>query len=160
MTVQSKFIAPLLVTLFSLGPVYAAGGVQLLNAVFKDEVVKTADGKTEHKLMPFQHIAPGETVVYVLTLKNQTAKPMDPPTISVPLQKDLEYISAGSGAVVPDVSVDGGKNFATLATLSIKLDGGTQRPARPADVTHIRWKFITAVKAGTEQKMSYTAKVK
>ncbi len=61
------------------------------------------------------------------------------------------------------VSVDGGKNFAKLETLTVTetVDGtSSTRPAEYKDVTHIRWTFTDPIANGQSGKLSFRAVVK
>ncbi len=156
----SQLFVPALVTCLAIGPVFAAGGVQLINAVFKDEIVKTVDGKTEHHIVPAKRFAPGESVIYRLTLRNQTAQAIESPTISAAVPPQLEYIATSPTSPVPQVSVDAGHSFGVLQNLTVKQDTGGTRPARAADVTHMRWTLPAPLKAASEAQISYSARVK
>jgi len=144
------------------GNVGAAGALQLSNEVFQEIEIKAPDGKIERKTVPAARVVPGTEVVYVITYRNDGDKPAEKVTVTNPVPKELEYVTAASiaGESAPDVSVDGGKNYGALSRLTVTSADGKSRPATSADVTHVRWALKSIVKPGDEGKVSFRAKLK
>jgi hypothetical protein len=66
----------------------------------------------------------------------------------------------GTSDTVAQVSVDGGKTFAPLASLIIREPDGADRAARPEDVTHVRWHLREPIAAGAQGKLSFRGVVR
>ena len=71
----------------------------------------------------------GDTVVLMLAWRSPQDRPF---TISSRVPRTLAF--RASGGEEPQVSVDGGRNWGTLAELRVR-----GRPATSTDVTHVRW---------------------
>lgn len=151
----------LAVSAFSwLGAAQAAGGMQLSNQVFQEIEVVGADGKPEHKTVPAATVVPGTEVFYVITYRNTGDKPADNVAITNPVPAELEYVSAVGPAPMNQVSVDGGRQYGALASLSVTGADGKPRPAQTADVTHVRWMLNTALAPGSGGSVSFKARLK
>jgi uncharacterized repeat protein (TIGR01451 family) len=143
-----------------LGPAHAAGGLQLSNQVFQDIDVIGADGKPGHKSVPAAMVVPGTEVFYVITYRNTGDRPADNVAITNPVPADLEFISVVGPAPGTQVSVDGGKQFGALTSLSVTGADGKPRAAQTADVTHVRWMLATALLPGSGGSVSFRARLK
>jgi uncharacterized repeat protein (TIGR01451 family) len=136
-----------------------AQNVKLTNAVFKEGEIKTANGKIEHKLLPANVITPGDKIIFIMGYSNIGTKAADRVTITNPVPPQVSYLG-GNTENEPTVSVDGGKAFGALATLTIKNADGLTRPARTSDVTHVRWQFARALTPGETGQVSYRGQLK
>ncbi len=136
-----------------------AQNIKLSNAVFKETEIKTASGKTERKLVPADVVTPGDRIVFVMGYSNAGDKPAEKVVITNPVPAQVTYLG-GVNDNEPIVSVDGGKSFAALATLTIKNADGTTRTARASDVTHVRWLIARAITSGETGKVSYRGQLK
>ena len=142
------------------GAAHAAGGLQLDNQVFQEIEVIGADGKLEHKTVPAATVVPGTEVFYVITYRNTGDQPADHVAITNPVPAELEYVAVLGPAPVNQVSVDGGKQYGALASLSVTDANGKSRPAQAADVTHVRWMLNTALQPGAGGAVSFKARLK
>ena len=61
-----------------------------------------------------------------------------PRLVTQPIPAGLRFAEARGRRVT--LSVDGGRHFGALADLSVPAASGDARPARPGDVTHLRWR--------------------
>lgn len=147
------------VALFWFGTLHAKAGLELKNEAFQEVVVKSPDGKVERKTVPASMVVPGTEVQYVVSYKNATDNTAGNVAIINPIPKELEYVSA-SGAGTAEVSVDDGKSYGPLATLTVSGTDGKARPAKPSDVTHVRWRFEAPLKPGDEGKVTFRARLK
>lgn len=136
-----------------------AAGVQLTNTVMRDVEQKAADGRVTHKKVVATNVAPGEAVSYVIAYKNDTAKPAERVAVVNPIPANLQFVSASDGA---DVSVDGGKTYGALETLTTRstLSPDVTRAAEARDVTHVRWRLANAITPGAAGEVSFQARVK
>jgi uncharacterized repeat protein (TIGR01451 family) len=135
-----------------------ASGVQLTNAVFKEVTAKSTAGKVETKLVLAGVVVPGDKVLFVMEYKNAGAKPAGNVLITNPVPSEVQYVGAKEGGE-PVVSIDSGKNFAALTTLTVRNADGSTRPARASDVTHVRWQ-ITKAMPGETGRVSFRGQLK
>jgi uncharacterized repeat protein (TIGR01451 family) len=140
-------------------PALAADTLELRNAVFQELDVKAADGTTHKERVPAAKVVPGTEVIYVITYHNVGKQPAADVVITNPIPDELAYRpEAGPGPnAAPEVSVDSGKTWGALASLTVKGPDGKPRPAQGGDVTHVRWKLAKPIKAGEEGSVSYRA---
>jgi uncharacterized repeat protein (TIGR01451 family) len=136
-----------------------AAGVQLTNSVFKEVESKTAAGKIETKLVPAGVVVPGDRMLFVMGYKNAGTKPAGNVIITNPVPSEVQYVRAQDGGE-PVVSVDGGKTFGNIATLTVKNADGSSRAARASDVTHVRWQISRALTPGETGQVSFRGQLK
>lgn len=144
---------------------HAVAAVELKSEAFREvDVVdkngnKVTDkkGNTIKKLEALDRAVPGQEVIYVLTYRNTGKEAVSNVVVANPVPKELTYVahSAKGNNARFEVSVDGGKEFATLETLVIKNADGSTRPATAADVTDLRWIVSIPLKAGAEGSVMY-----
>lgn len=136
---------------------FAANQVALDNAVFVERVLTDANGKQRILLEEPKVVVPGDRLVFVLNYRNAGAQPADKFVITNPMPAAVRFAEAGNS---PLVSVDGGRMWGTLDTLTITQADGTRRAAQPADVTHIRWAFQKPIPVGGTGKLMFRGVVK
>jgi len=152
-----KLLILLLATL-APAPAFAANQVALDNSVFVERVSTDASGKQRVLLEEPKVVVPGDRLVFVLNYRNAGGEPADKFVITNPMPSAVRF--AGAADASPIVSVDGGKAWGALDTLSVIQPDGTRRPAQPADVTHIRWAFQKPIPAGGTGKLMFRGVVK
>jgi uncharacterized repeat protein (TIGR01451 family) len=103
-------------------------------------------------------VTPGDRLLFVLSYKNMGAQPASDFVVTNPVPAAVAY--TGSEDETPMVSVDGGKTWGALASLSVTQADGTTRAAAPRDVTHVRWALGRAIPAGQGGKLSFRGVVK
>ena len=135
----------------------AAGEVSVSSEAFLEQTVALPGGKTKTVLSPFKTAAPGSHVLYVTTCRNGGKVPVTNLVAVNPVSRDIRY--DGSPDATAMVSVDGGKTYGALATLRVPAAAGATRPARPEDVTHVRW-VVKTLPAGGSTKVSFKGTVK
>ena len=136
----------------------AANPVALSNSVFVERVSTDAQGNRKVVLEEPRVVTPGDRLVFVLNYRNAGGEPADKFVITNPMPSAVRF--AGAADASPIVSVDGGKAWGPLDTLSVIQPDGTRRPAQPADVTHIRWAFQKPIPAGGTGKLMFRGVVK
>jgi len=137
----------------------AAAQVTLENKVMKETQTRAADGTVRTQVSAARSIAPGATAVYVMTYRNGGRAPASNLVISNPVSKDVVYSGVGPNSQSPEVSVDGGKSFGTLAQLRVRTTSGV-RAAQTTDVTNVRWVVAGPVAPGASGSVSYKGTVK
>ena len=141
----------------SASAAFAAPGVQLSNTVMRNVEQKGADGRVTQNKVVATSVAPGDQVTYLIAYKNDAAKPAERVVVTNPVPANLEFVSASDGA---EVSVDGGKSYGALTSLTTRSASGAARAAQAADVTHVRWRIANSIAPGAAGEVSFQAKVK
>ena len=82
--------------------------------------------------------------------------------VTNPVPNELEYVSSSANAANTgsDVSVDSGKSFGQLSQLTVTSEDGKTRPAKPEDVTQVRWSLKKPIDPGSEGTVSFRARLK
>ena len=137
----------------------AAAQVSLENKVLKETSVRAADGTVTTRMSASKSLAPGDTAVYVMTYRNGGRTPASNLVIDNPVSKDIRYAGPATGSPAPTVSVDGGRTYGQLQTLTVRGQNG-QRAARFADVTNVRWTVAGPVAPGSSGSVSYKGVVR
>jgi len=132
--------------------------VLLSSEIFVERVQQDAQGKTKTVLEAPKLVTPGDKLLFVLTYKNNGSAPASDFLINNPVPEAVSFAGTDSQEAV--YSVDGGKNWGALPALKVKQADGTERPAQPSDVTHVKWQFAKAIPAGAEGKLSFRGVVK
>lgn len=140
------------------GHAFAQPAITLTNDVFQETEVRTEDGAVIKRLVPAVRVLPGEEVVYEIGYSNNGEQVATNVTIDNPLPEHLELIGETETPATV-VSVDGGRTYGKLESLFVLGEDGEPRPARIADVTHLRW-VIAELAPGATGKVSYRARVK
>ena len=121
----------------------------------------TVAGKTTHQIVDpsvtHDKVVPGSHIVVVLEYHNNLAQPIDNFEYKDPLPAPL--MLADDSASQFDVSVDGGKTFGKLATLTFTDAKGSKRAAEAGDVTTVRL-VIPQIAAGGSGKIEFHAVVR
>jgi uncharacterized repeat protein (TIGR01451 family) len=132
----------------------AKGAIEIKNEAFKEVAVPNSPIK---KLVPAGSAAPGETLLYVLTVRNVSDKPASNVVVGNPVPNFTEYKldSQISNNAKFEVSIDHGKTFGSLGVLQKTAANGSKSVAQVKDVTDLRWTLSTALKPKEETKISY-----
>lgn len=140
-------------------PALAADTMKLTNEVFQEIDAEGPRGEPIRKIVPATKVFPGSEVIYVITYRNAGTDPAERVVITNPLAAELSYRNEsanGEGAVI-DLSVDGGRTWGPLGSLTVKDTEGRTRPAQASDITNIRWTLEGAVPPGGEGQVSFRA---
>lgn len=151
-----KFVIPIALALTS-APTFAAPQVSLASSI---SVIRTkaVGGRTLVSYESPKQVSPGDRLSIALNYVNESGKPADHFVVTDPVPNGLAFTGeASSGA---EVSVDGGKTFASLSSLQVVDAQGHSRAASAADVTHIRWKFVHPIAPGERGQLKFEALVK
>ena len=141
----------LLMTLAAL----AASQVTLASDVFVERVQRDASGRATTVLEPPKAVAPGDRLLFVLSYRNQGSAPAQDFVVTNPVPDAVAF--AGAEGVEPEVSVDWGRSWGSLSSLTVTERGGRVRKAEPGDVTHVRWSIRQAIAAGETGKLMFRA---
>jgi uncharacterized repeat protein (TIGR01451 family) len=105
------------------------------------EQVQATIGGPSVKLLPADHVVPGDLLIYTLRVRNVGIEPVAVPQFVAPIPLHTSFVAdsaVGPGADV-QYSVDAGETFDKPQNLAVHGVGGALRPATAADYTHIRW---------------------
>ncbi len=132
--------------------------VTLASKAFVVKQVPDADGKMKNTLVAPERVFPREALVFMLEYRNTAKTPVSGFVINNPIPANVIY----TGVEQPwaTVSVDGGKSFGALATLKVRSNDGTTRPALPSDVTAVRWLFAQPIAPAASGRVMYFGMVK
>ncbi|MBO9623857.1 MAG: hypothetical protein J7500_14205 [Sphingomonas sp.] len=130
-------------------PVVLEGGVKLEKSVVENGVAKPV-------LVEPKVVVPGDRLLFTTRYANKGTQGVSNFVVTNPLPAAVRL--APEGAAGLQVSVDGGKSWGTLASLTV-AEGTGRRPARADDVTHVRW-TIPAIAPGGTGTVEYHAIVR
>lgn len=156
-----KMLAKTILTaaVLAAAPAHAADAKPSLSVVNEQQQDKVVDegGVKRHQLVTPTKVVPGDHMVYSLTYKSTYPVPLTNVELTDPIPAGTVLEDDGTGTY--DVSVDGGKSWGKLATLTIADGKGGSRPAQAADVTTVRW-VVAQIAPGGSGKVSFRALVK
>lgn len=139
-------------------PALAADNVALASVVLVERAVTGADGTVRVVREEPKLVTPGDKLVFVLTYKNAGTAAAESFVVTNPIPASVNFVASDSPGA--DFSVDGGKNWGSLAALKVKAADGSLRRAAPSDITHIRWAFAKAIPVGGAGTLSFAGIVR
>jgi uncharacterized repeat protein (TIGR01451 family) len=105
------------------------------------EQQQTVGGRAVLRLLPAEHVVPGDTVIYTVEVRNTGNTVVSLPQFVAPIPEHTSYVAdsaVGPGADI-SYSADGGQTFDRPENLRVHGAGGALRAAVASDYTHIRW---------------------
>jgi uncharacterized repeat protein (TIGR01451 family) len=111
-------------------PVTLKGDVMLEKTV-------TENGVSKVQLVEPKVVIPGDHLLFTTRYHNDGAEAVTNFVVTNPLPSAVAL--ASDGAQGTEVSVDGGKTWGQLGSLTVAGTEGAPRAATAADVTHVRW---------------------
>ncbi len=136
----------------------APNAVTLASDVFVERTEIDANGKARTTLEEPKVVVPGDKLVFVLKYQNKGAQPAVNFTVTNPLPGAVQYQGSTDSSAI--VSIDGGRNWGALSSLSVRTQDGNIRSARMDDVTHVRWVIAQPIPAGGAGKVMFRGIVK
>jgi uncharacterized repeat protein (TIGR01451 family) len=140
----------------------AQPGAITVESLAEQEVeVKLPNGKTEKKRQPVAKAMPGSEVIYTTRFTNQGKQPAGNIAITNPVPENTSYVggSAFGNNTAITYSLDG-KTYATPDKLTVKTPEGKQRPALPAEYSHIRWTYQGDLPVGKTGEVGFRVLIK
>ena len=123
--------------------------------------VRQADGTIASRRQVADNVTPGDRVAYEYRVSNANASPVErvvvTAQVSPALAIELPSVAAAGFDVV--YSVDGGRSFGALASLTL-MQAGRRRPARAEDITNVRWTRRAPLPVGAEDSCGFLALVR
>lgn len=147
-------------------PAFAqSSAVKLESEIMVEKTETLANGTTKTTLVSPKNtqVVPGDKLIVTLKYTNSGAAPASDFVATNPLPAPVQFTSVAEDWA--DVSVDGGKTFGKLTTLTVMAvpaEGGAavSRAATPEDVTTIRWAFATPIAPGAKGTLTYRGVVR
>lgn len=133
-----------------------ASPVELTSNVMVEKIAMV-DGHQQTVLKAPTTVVPGDRLLFQTNYRNSGAKAADHFVVTNPVPANVAY--AGESTAGAEMSVDGGKNYGQLTALRVKTPDGQSRPARPEDVTNLRWTLST-IAPGTSGSLKYRGMVR
>ncbi len=140
-------------------------GAQAVDAAIEIKTVAqvekklTENGHERVGLVPASRVVPGDEVLYTVAVRNTSPVDIDSVVFTTPIPAHMVLVSgspAGPGAEVA-FSVDGGRTFGATDALRVRDAAGAERPARPADYTHLRWRLHITLRSHAVAYVRYRA---
>lgn len=135
-----------------------ANAVAINSDVLVERTATDASGRSQTTLEEPATVVPGDRLVFVLRYRNNGAQPATDFVITNPLPDAVAFDSTSDATAT--VSVDGGRNWGPLASLTVTEADGSVRPARAEEVTHVRWAFTQPIPAGEAGRLMFRGVVK
>lgn len=132
----------------------APSPIALTGDVKAVKVVTEAGGKERIELVEPNMIVPGDRLVFGTDYANKGAETVTNFIVTNPLPAAVRLAPDADPALA--VSVDGGKSWGPLSTLTLTGPDGAVRPAAYADVTHVRW-VLASIAPGASGRLTYPA---
>jgi uncharacterized repeat protein (TIGR01451 family) len=151
-------VLTLLFALLLPGGASAGQPVALSSEIFLERAVADSRGKTRIVLTEPKIVTPGDRLIFFLTYHNRGSGPAANFVVTNPLPGAVAY--DGTNDPAAQMSVDGGKTWGSLSSLSVRESDGTTRNARAVDVTHVRWTMRSIIPAGGQGKLSFRGVVR
>lgn len=104
-------------------------------------------------------VVPGDRVRVSLTFTNNGTAPAAGINLVNPIPEGLLFEDTADAANF-SVSVDGGRTFSSLASLTVPVQDATARAATAADVTHVRWLWPDAIAPGQSRSVAFFGHVR
>lgn len=141
-------------------PAAAQGTGALTSKIELEKSTPSADGGPEKKTYVAPDVVvPGDRVRVGLTFTNNGAAPAAGVKLVNPIPEGLIFDNTADAANF-GVSIDGGKTFGSLASLSVPVQGAAARAATAADVTHVRWLWPDAIAPGQSRSVAFFGRVR
>lgn len=103
-------------------------------------------------------VIPGDQLLFINRYRNLGQEAVTGFVVNNPVNSAVTFVEVLEDWAL--VSVDGGRNFATLPELSVAEAGSEMRPAVAADVTHIRWILPSDIAPGASGELRFRGIVK
>jgi hypothetical protein len=132
----------------------AASPITLIGDVKAEKVITAPDGTQRVELVEPSAIIPGDRLIFGTDYAHNGADAVTNFIVTNPLPAAVRLAPDADPTL--DVSVDSGKTWGKLGSLSLTNPDGTKRPATHADVTHVRWVLAT-IAPGEKGKLTYPA---
>lgn len=150
-------IRTFIVTIAAFGALTPAiAGVTANQIIEKEIVIAGDDGVPMIKRTKADKVAPGEEVIYTLRFQNESDEVAEAVVLVMPVPKEISYVEgtvSGSDTKVA-FSADDGVTYMPRGRLTVN-EGGSERPAKSDEITHIRWTLDADLAPNEQREVSY-----
>jgi uncharacterized repeat protein (TIGR01451 family) len=147
----AKTVAGAMAMMLMVSPAFAVAQAAASPVTLKGDVMLeksvTENGVTKVQLIEPKVVVPGDHLLFTTRYRNDGAQAVTNFVVTNPLPPAVALSSEGSPGT--EVSVDDGKTWGQLGTLTVADGKGGQRAAAPGDVTHIRWTIAQIAPGGS-----------
>ncbi len=155
-----KILAIAAVLALGSHPAAAQGTGALTSKIELERLAPATSGQAAAKTYVAPDVVvPGDRIRVTLTFTNNGAAPAAGLNLTNPIPEGLVFDETADAAGF-SVSVDGGKTFGALASLTVPVSGADPRAAVAADVTHVRWLWPAAVAPGQSRSVAFFGRVR
>lgn len=141
-------------------PVAAQGTGALTSRIELEKSTPSPDGRPAKKTYVAPDVVvPGDRVRVALTFTNNGDAPAAGVNLVNPIPAGLVFDDTADTEGF-GVSIDGGKTFGALASLTVPVQGAAARPATATDVTHVRWLWPDAIAPGQSRSVAFFGRVR
>jgi uncharacterized repeat protein (TIGR01451 family) len=133
-----------------------------VQSIAEQEVeVKLPNGKMERKRQPVVKAVPGTEIIFTTRFINQGKQSAGNIVLTNPVPANTAYVGGSASGDNTDItySLDG-KAFNTPDKLKAKTPDGKERPALPAEYSHIRWTYKGELAASKSGEVSFRVTIK
>ena len=137
------------------------GHIELTTVAEIEKVVVNETGEKETMLVPAAKVLPGDEVIYRITYRNISDKPVENIVITDPVPEHMFYkggSASGEGMEIT-FSIDGGKTYDTPDKLIKTLDDGSKVMAEASEYTNISWAMKRDLQPGEKGEVSFWAEL-
>jgi hypothetical protein len=108
-----------------------------------EQPINEGRGRQTTRLISADKVLPGDEVIYTVSAAKVCDHGVEGALIDKAIPEHMRYVpdSAIAPAAEATFSIDGGFRYERPDDLKVSAPDGTQRPAAPADYTHIRWRM-------------------
>jgi uncharacterized repeat protein (TIGR01451 family) len=152
----NKVFAAILLTVCAV-PAMAAAQERPIKLQSDVKLVRQAQQGQAPELVSPEGVAPGDTLVFTTSYRNEGASAVNNFVIVNPVPSDL--VLTDEAAAATELSVDGGNQWGRLTELRIVKEDGEERPATIEDITHMRWVFASVAASATGE-VKFSARVR
>lgn len=159
---RGKVRMAMLAAVLTMGAPLAAAqqGGELTSKVELEKAIPGANRNAElYTYVEPDVVVPGDRVRVTLTFTNHGAAPATGLNITNPIPEGLVFNGTNDTADF-SVSVDGGKSFGPLASLTVPVENAAPRAAGLTDVTHVRWLWSQPVAPHQHRSVAFFGLVK
>ena len=120
------------------------------------------NGHPAVRLLPADHVVPGDLLIYTVEARNAGPTVVVQPTITLAVPEHMRYVAGSAVAPGAEVSfsVNGGRDFDKPDNLFLPGPDGTPHRAGESEYTHIRWVLKNSLKANSIAYARFRATLK
>ncbi len=140
----------------------AASALTAEQKVYKEVRTQTPTGEVKLTREAAKLVTPGENVIYALEFKNDKAEPAGDIVLTMPIPKDVAYIEGSAETQLASLtySADNGDSFSSRESVMTIDNDGSLRPAKPEELTHIRWSVSEEIAPNAGGELSFKGRLK